>query len=236
MVIITGKSDVLNSNLNLTSLYSWNSEWYYEHVNNVTNNTIYYQDQFTRNDFLFRYDNGAFWMGKYATIKGYNIGKYNIFRKLFPNYFTTDYLYQKLKSKPVEERENRFIIQDMYVPHNNCLKFLNQLHDYVEIYPIWLCPIKTTKEKQYMSPHYTNDCEFMIDIGLWGIPKFGFPFNGNLVNREIEKFLKENKGKKMNYGKFYYTQEEINELYDIKNFNILREKYDSKRLKNKFNI
>lgn len=236
MVIITGKSDVLNSNLNLTSLYSWNSEWYYEHVNNVTNNTIYYQDQFTRNDYLFRYDNGAFWMGKYASIKGYNIGEYNIFRKLFYNYFTTDYLYQKLKSKPVEERENRFIIQDMYVPHNKCLNFLDQLHDYVEIYPIWLCPIKATKELQYMAPHYTNECEYMIDVGLWGIPKFGYPFNGNLVNRQIEKILTENKGKKMNYGKFYYTQEEINELYDIKNFNILRKKYNSSRLKNKFNI
>ena len=236
MVIITGKSDVLKTNLNLTSMYSWNSEWYYEHVNNVTNNTIYYQDQFTRNDYLFRYDNGAFWMGKYASIKGYNIGEYNIFRKLFYNYFTTDYLYQKLKSKPVEERENRFIIQDMYVPHNKCLNFLDQLHDYVEIYPIWLCPIKATKERQYMAPHYTNECEYMIDVGLWGIPKFGYPFNGNLVNRQIEKILTENKGKKMNYGKFYYTQEEINELYDIKNFNILRKKYNSSRLKNKFNI
>jgi Delta24-sterol reductase len=234
IVIITGKSCNLNPNLNLTSLYNWNSEWYYEHVNNVTSNKIYYQDQFSKNDYLFRYDNGAFWMGKYAKFKGIHVGGYNIFRKLFSGYFTTDYLYKKLKSKPIEERENRFIIQDLYVPHDNCLNFLNQIHDYVEIYPIWLCPIKATKEKQYMSPHYSDKHEYMIDVGLWGIPKFGYPFNGIEVNRKIEELLTKNDGKKMNYGKFYYTKEELNKLYDMNEFELLRNKYKSNRLKNRF--
>ena len=40
-----------------------------------------------------------------------------------------------------------------------------------------------------MSPHYSNNCEYMIDVGLWGIPKCRFPFDGISINREIEKWL-----------------------------------------------
>ena len=94
-------------------------------------------------------------MGKYANKYNIPIGKIPFFRKILYKQFTTEKLYKKLHSKPFKKRKNRFIIQDCYLPHNKTKRFLNYVDRELEIYPIWLCPVKSTKKKVNTYRHIT---------------------------------------------------------------------------------
>lgn len=72
---------------------------------------------------------------------------------------------------------------------------------------------------------------FMIDVGIWGIPKSGYPFDGIKINQNLEEELTNCEGKKMNYGKMYYTKETFKKLYNLKEYQKIRKKYNSHRLK-----
>lgn len=89
-------------------------------------------------DYLFRYDRGAFWMGKYGC-KHFLLPFTKTTRKLLDSLFHTREMYTALHASRLQQHH---IIEDLAVPFDQTVPFLEYLERDFAIYPLWLCPLK----------------------------------------------------------------------------------------------
>jgi hypothetical protein len=217
--------------------------WFYQHLTYVTENGSF-EEVLPLEDYLFRFDQGAFWMGRFvgklrlmlrmlfhlkpATLPNAIYKKSKAtegpslwFRSLFAPFLSSKKLYKIWHKVPNSISESLFFIQDFYTPVSQTETLLKKCMDATHIYPIWLCPIKNTTQGQFLSPHYHE--ERMINIGLYGIPKTNIPIP--ILTNALEKEIYKGGGKKMLYSYTYYDKTLFSKIYDLKSYDKLRSKY-----------
>lgn len=119
----------------------------------------------------------------------------------------------------------KFLIQDVCLPENNTVKFMEFVEEKYNIFPLWLCPLKTANE-DFMSPNYLKT-ELVINVGVWG--KLATDYDNYIrLNRELEEMVQKLSGRKVLYAHQYYSKEEFWSIYDIKRYKNLRLKYSAK--------
>lgn len=176
-------------------------------------------------DYLFRYDRGAFWVGRFA---------FETFSKPF-NQFTrwildpilhTRKLYQALHESGASQR---YVVQDLALPEKNAVHFMEFIDSTLHIYPLWLCPLRPDSR----SPLQSNNIKtsMVINIGVWGGQ---LPTRRSFIkaNRSIERKLLELGGKKWFYAHSYFTKKEFWTIYDKKQYDALRGAYHATSLSN----
>ena len=219
------------------------SEWYHQYV--------YKNDAFTMRieDYLFRYDRGAFWMGTYALwtsllarflfentlfdplvkpFKEYPEGKYNqlkfppyVFRKLAGWSMDSYDLYKRLHAKKEGWFKKHFVIQDFYIPEENVEKMVEYTLEQNKIFPLWICPCKGTETEQILSPHQGE--KLFFDVGIYGWPYEAM--SGDMAAADLEKKTYELSGRKMFYSYNFLSTEEMERLYPLDRFNSIRSAY-----------
>jgi hypothetical protein len=179
-------------------------------------------------DYLFRYDRGAFWTGRYV-YPYFLVPFTRLGRRLLDPFMHTRVMYHALHRSGLMQR---FVIQDMAVPPENLEGFSRWLDSELpDIYPRWLCPLKT--DRNGMNPHFRDDGQkgetpLLINVGVWGPTPVG-----RLqveVNRRIESSLKDFGGMKWLYAQTFYTEAEFWAIYDRAWYERLRAKYRAGRL------
>lgn len=201
-------------------------------------------------DYLFRHDRGAFWMAGFALHlpiimqylmhkaclnigldkdskwfwPGYALPKNpgTLFRQLFGWMVGSQWLYKSLHGGSEKWFEERFVIQDFYLPTENALAFVEAVDERYAIYPIWICPVRATATPQLFSPHFHSDDKLMIDIGIYGLPKDA---HGPEAVRDLEQLTHRLGGRKMFYCHTYIPLKEFWEIYPRQTYHQLRQKY-----------
>jgi delta24-sterol reductase len=194
-------------------------------------------------DYLFRFDRGAFWMAHYLSSPLWFL-KYLFKRKEFEThkipfksslvferlicfflgpFLSSSLLYKKLHSIDEDWFKKTFVVQDFYIPINSLHAFLSDVDHKTGIYPLWLCPVKTTKKPEIFAPHYNKKTDFVIDVGIYGIPQKRLC--SIKLTKDLENCLSNVEGKKMFYAHSYYSRENLNEMYEMKSYDELRRKY-----------
>jgi hypothetical protein len=121
-------------------------------------------------------------MGKY----GFNFLKvpFNRFtRFIFNSFCTTRALYRSLHSANFSQK---YLIQDISLPKEGVVNFLEYIEKNLHTYPIWLCPLKTGNQDK-LSPNCLKT-NLVINVGVWGEVKKDFSQFVEL-NRELERFV-----------------------------------------------
>lgn len=219
-VVITGTRT--NTQTVLPKTYSKITDlWFYERVRNVAEKGIKEEELIPITDYLFRYNRGAFWMGEFA-FPLLGIPNNKITRFLFNGYAKTHKLFEALQTLNVSQN---YFLQDFYFPFDKALNCLTYNEETLGVYPLWLCPIRSTKTLQKLSPHYINsERETLVDVGIYGqTDKYlAHPIE---VNKNFENYAKENGARKMLYAHAYYSKDEFWSVYDKSWYEELREKY-----------
>ena len=174
-------------------------------------------------DYLFRYDRGAFWMGKYAfDMFGVAFNRRN--RLLLNGLLNTRRMYQALQGSGAAQQ---FIIQDVAVPAHNTHDFLQYVDRQFGIYPLWLCPLQTDVH----SPLHANylGTKDILNVGVWG------PFEGSHAdfigaNKDLERTVHDLGGRKWLYAHTYYDERDFWNIYDKDWYDKLRLKYKATTL------
>lgn len=206
--------------------------WFYIHVQRGTKDasepmTVYVPLV----DYLFRYDRGGFWVGRYAF--KYFITPFNrITRYILDRFMHTRVMYHALHASG---QSKIYIIQDVAIPYQAATKFHEWLDDSLHLYPIWLCPLRQRRDAPnsrhglYSSLADPATPEFMMNFGVWGP---GSKDRREFVaqNRALEHKVDELGGRKWLYAQAYYTEKEFWEIYDSKAYNALRAKYGAEYL------
>ncbi|KIY03034.1 uncharacterized protein Z520_01500 [Fonsecaea multimorphosa CBS 102226] len=256
--------DEKNKDLPLATFTKPWDQWFYLHAEermNTTEATTHItdaspsspfapRDLIPLKDYLFRYDRGAFWTGRFA-YRYFCVPFTRSFRWLADYFMHTRVMYHALHRSGLYQR---FIIQDMALPNKNIPEFSRWLdQELPHIYPRWLCPLRHG-ESVSMNPHLRNltspavespptptsrmasdpklksneDDDFanaLLNIGVWGeTPAHTLHVT---INRLIESKLKSLGGMKWLYAQTFYTEAEFWSIYDKKWYDDLRKKYQA---------
>lgn len=221
--IMTGKFSE-DKNLPKVTFKKATDDWFYTHAEHITNVFDSWQELIPLEDYLFRYNRGAFWVGEYAFQK-LKLPFNRITRFLLNPLMHTRTLYRFLQAINISQRQ---IVQDLCLPKETTLQFLDFIAETIQIYPLWLLPGQLASKEDKLSPGYLKT-SLGIDVGVWG--KVGGSSEEIIaLNRKIEKKLKELGGRKVLYAHQYYPKEEFWEIYDKDWYIHLREKYQADRI------
>ncbi|KAF7192508.1 Delta(24)-sterol reductase [Pseudocercospora fuligena] len=196
-------------------------------------------------DYLFRYERGAFWISKY-TYKYFAVPLNRFTRWLLDTYTHTRIMYSALQHSGLS---STYIIQDVSVPLESASKLVSYLDANFKNYPLWLCPIRlrgksansayglladppslASDEKRAMVETTTQRPEMMLNFGVWGPgpPKYE---DAVAWNRAFEAEIHALGGQKWLYAQTYYTEQEFWSSYgDRRRYDMIREKYHATSL------
>lgn len=201
--------------------------WYYLHAAAIDKRAQKVIETVPLVDYLFRYDRGGFWVGTYA-FQIFKIPFNALTRRLLNPFMHTRKLYQALQESGISQQH---VIQDLALPFDKSVAFMKFVNKKLNIYPLWLCPLKPDDK----SPLQSNNIKtsLVINVGVWGNQIK--PYADFLsANRMIEKKLMELGGKKWFYAHSYYTEKEFWNIYDKAAYDNLRRKYKATTLPNIF--
>lgn len=199
-------------------LGAWD-DWFYIHAKKVIKNNEKREEVIPLQDYLFRYDRGAFWMGEVALRGWLKMPFIKLTRFVFNPILKAKQLYRFLHAIQFSQQ---FIIQDVSVPEEGVADFMKSVSNNWHIFPLWLCPLKPGGQDR-LSPN-TIKTNLVINVGVWGEVNHKFE-EFIKINKDFEILLGQNGGRKTLYAHSYYTREEFWKIYDLPWYSELRKKY-----------
>lgn len=193
------------------------------------------EDYLTPLDYIWRWDTDWFWCSKVFLMDRWLprllLGKFMLKSTSYTKLMRLGKKYPKVQNLFMSDENRETIIQDVLVPVDDAQEFLTFFQDQIKISPIWICP---TMAYSPLAKYPFCDLDpntLYVDFGFWdSIPS---KYEEGHYNRLIEKKVNDLKGFKSLYSSSYYTLEEFWELFNLKEYQNLKEKYDSTgRLKN----
>jgi FAD/FMN-containing dehydrogenase len=251
--IVTGRLTDVCSKPSMLQRFSraWDP-WFYLHAEKLSRSQKPVTEIVPTEDYLFRYDRGAFWTGMYAF--KYFMTPFNWLTRLLLNYFMhTRVMYHALHASG---HTDRYIIQDLAIPSHNAGKFIQWIDDRFGFYPLWLCPLPHNTRGSMAHPHSQGkpsgtavegqrlnepvtksalknpdnlQADQYINVGVWGPYPSSYP-DFVKANRDIEAKVRELGGLKWLYARAFYTEDEFWKIYDESTYTALREKYKATSL------
>ncbi|KAK3941617.1 alpha/beta hydrolase fold-domain-containing protein [Diplogelasinospora grovesii] len=254
-VVVTGQltDDTPENGKVQTFSGAWDP-WFYLHARTQTQQSQERVEYVPLGEYLFRYDRGGFWVGAAA---------FRYFKGLVPfnkltRWWLDDFLHTRMMYRALHGsgESGRLIIQDVAMPPQSVEELVNYTGDELNIWPLWLCPLKrrgpptfhpftTTprreKERQLLRGEQTQQTAengrekegeggMMLNVGVWG---WGPDCPKKFVqkNRELEQVVRDLGGMKWLYAHTYYTPEEFWGMYGNHEwYSKLREKYQATNL------
>lgn len=194
-------------------------EWFYLHVEKIVKKNKRYEELIPIMEYLFRYDRGTFWTGRYVFKRGH-IPFNRITRTLLNPIFKSKTAARLLQEINISQR---YIVQDICLPYSGALPFLDFSDKELKIHPIWLLPGIHISKFDKLSPAYLNE-GWGIDVGIYEGVNGSFETLKKL-NKRVEKMTEKFGGRKTLYAHQYYTKDEFWRIYDKKWYDNLRKKY-----------
>lgn len=220
-VVMVGKL-TNKSRLKVCRFSRFIDDWFYLHAKKVIDKQDYYDELIPIEDYLFRYDRGAFWMGRYA-YKFLHIPFNRITRAIFNPFTTTEFLYRQLHAANMSQR---YVVQDLCMPKDTVVSFLKFVDANMGCYPLWLLPINAkVSTKSNFSPVYSKSSSKLLNVGVWTETKDYSLFLEQ--NKLIEQIVKDLGGRKTLYAHTYYSRREFWDIYDKNVYDKIRSKYSA---------
>jgi FAD/FMN-containing dehydrogenase len=208
-------------------------------VSDYTGQRIYYRsiqhdgaekhDRLTILDYLWRWDTDWFWCSRAFGAQNPKL------RRFWPRRYRRSSFYWKLIAYDqrfniadrIEKRNGRppleRVVQDVEVPIERCVDFLDWFLTNVPIEPIWLCPLRLRDDGNWplypIRPHHTY-----VNIGFWSSVPVG-PEDGH-TNKLIEREVRKLDGHKSLYSDAYYSVDEFDALYGGEAYKTVKKTYD----------
>ena len=190
-------------------------------------------------DYLFRYDHGAFWGGKLA-FQHFHVPQNRLTKRLADPLLDSRTCYRALHKTGLA---NEYVVQDFGIPMDYVPKFVKFVRKEMPECQIFLVPAKSARGMEIASRFnqdprgiVTQDqVEHLLDNRVYGVGVYGRgPRDAAAfmaLNHKLEQYgARECFGTKLLYARTYFTAEEFWEIYDKKVYDGLRKKYRAESL------
>lgn len=184
-------------------------------------------------DYLFRYDHGAFWGGKLA-FKHFHVPENALTRRLADPFLDSRTCYHALHKSGLA---NEYVVQDFGIPSSTVTEFISYVNETLPELQIFLAPCKAPNEiglSSRFNPRVSEISDQRIfAVGVYGRgprdPKAFYDLNRKLEIRSAELM-----GAKLLYARTYYTEDEFWLIYDRTKYEEMRKKYNAESLPSVF--
>ena len=134
-------------------------------------------------------------------------------------------LLKRTQGKTIKALYEKFhFLQDILLPLSSLEKALALIENELRIYPIWLCPF-VLDNLPGMLHHHNNRPEMYVDVGIYGnVVKI--PYDAKTKTRQIEQFLRDERGYQMLYADCYMSEGEFREMFDHALYDKMRKTLD----------
>lgn len=168
-------------------------------------------------DYLFRHDQGSFWMASYRIPQ--------MIGRLMGTLLDSTMMFRLATALPWLFPKNTIVLQDFILPRGNVKDFYQNMQKQLEVWPVWLLPMRNIPSEKsiFASPKGLNG-EHLCNVGAYGIP--GKKYNFIPDNIKLEDLLFKNNGRKVYYSHAFYPRDFFYEkLYDGLRYFSIRKKY-----------
>ena len=205
-------------------------------VSDYTYRQIYFRsiqekkiDYLTALHYIWRWDYDWFWCSKHFYMQN------PVMRLLFGKFALRSTVYGKIsawsgkfeilgKIQRALGHRAESVIQDVQIPLENCLAFMEFFHQEIGIKPVWVCPVTAYDKKVSYDLYPMDPAKLYVNFGFWDTVRS--ERGEGHYNKMIERKVEELGGKKSLYSTSYYSPEKFWELYNKETYDILKAKYD----------
>ena len=208
----------------------YTSDYTYEH--------IYYRsiraretDYLTTSDYLWRWDTDWFWCSK-------NLGaQHPWLRRLYGRRRLNSVTYTRImrfnSRWKLTHTLNRMrgvhaesVIQDVEIPIERCVEFLDFYHDTIRFLPVWICPTRSFRNDVQFDLYPLAPGKLFVNFGFWDVISGRERRPEGFYNRQVEAKVAELGGTKSLYSDSYFTPEEFWRCYNRPAYERLKRRYD----------
>jgi Delta24-sterol reductase len=218
-IIMYGKFSE-KANLPIQTFSQRNDPWFYIHAQEVTSKTKLYEELIPIKDYVFRYNRGAFWTGK-VFFEFLHIPETPFIRKAFDAYLNTRAILDAVRKLNLTRS---FFVQDYITDFDKAVDLIHHADETIEIYPKWLCPIRTFYASKKISPMNVPRDDILLDIGIYGRSK-KYIKDRLGKNKEMEMYATTHNAIKVLYAEVFYSEEDFWTIYDKNHYDLIRHKY-----------
>ena len=199
--------------------------WYYMYIEQNARARRSVTNTIPIKDYIFRFDRGAFWAAQLAFEQS-GLPFNAITRFVFDPLLRTRKLYQAVQESAAAQR---YICQDIVMPAESLVSFMDFIDDEFNMYPTGFCAVKTETRSPLQFNSVAGD--YVFNVGVYGLRIE--PYDKFVkVNQRIEAKTHELGGRKWFYAHSYYSEKQFWEIYDKKWYDTLRDKYHATTLPN----
>ncbi|MDQ6745565.1 MAG: FAD-binding oxidoreductase [Actinomycetota bacterium] len=188
-------------------------------------------DYLTVHDYLWRWDTDWFWCSRAFGVQDPRV------RWLVPKRWLRSDNYWKLveierRYGPVRRVERlrgrrwEHVVQDVEVPIERAVEFLQFFVGEVGISPFWLCPLRQRDPGVRWELFTLEPQTTYVNFGFWSTVPLAADQPDGWHNRRIERVVQELGGRKSLYSTSYYEPEEFWRLYNGSAYAELKQAYD----------
>lgn len=212
-------------------------------VSDYTGEHIYFRslqerdtDRLTMYDYLWRWDTDWFWCSGAFGLHDPRV------RRLWPRRWRRSDVYHRLVRLDqrvgfTERRDRRHgvsrerVVQDVEVPVDRLVEFLDWFDTEIGMRPVWLCPLRLREAEGPGSartwPSYPLEPgTTYVNIGFWGTVLTDPGCPEGYLNRAVEEQVTALGGHKSLYSDAYYDEATFDSLYGTANLTKLRQELD----------
>lgn len=209
---------------------------------NASSKGSIHTDYISLDDYLFRFDKGAFWAARHGMMFLHSTSAYNpestssgphpLLRALWSWVGTTRQMYKMCHAPGDKLLAESYIVQDFILPTKSAAIELTKFNteETYNIWPLWICPIRKVEgnheqDTGFGLPLEGKQGDLMFNLGFYGPVNGGRPMNPVQKNKELEQKVFKEKGKKWLYAQSFYTEDEFWAHFHKENYETLRTTY-----------
>jgi len=200
-------------------------------VSDYTYMKVFYQsirqrevDYLTAKNYIWRWDTDWFWCSKHFYVQHAPV------RLLATRWLLNSKTYQRimrLSHKIMPDSNTESVIQDVDIPIEHTVEFLDFLLREIGVLPIWICPFRSYDPSVTYDLYALDAKKLYINFGFWDTVPSTQP-EGHF-NKKIEAKALALEGKKGLYSTAYYDEETFWQIYNRPAYEALKNKYDPGR-------
>jgi len=181
-------------------------------------------DYLTAHDYIWRWDTDWFWCSKHFYVQHAAV------RLLATRRLLNSRTYQRImrfSHKFMPTSRDEAVIQDVDIPIEHAVEFLDFLLHEIGVLPIWICPFRSYDPTVTYELCSIDTKKLYVNFGFWDTVPSTHP--DGYFNRKIEAKALALGGVKGLYSTAYYDEDTFWQIYDHAAYKALKDKYDPRR-------
>ncbi|MGB8652705.1 MAG: FAD-binding oxidoreductase [Mycobacteriales bacterium] len=208
-------------------------------LSDYTGMAIYYrsirsrtEDWLTVRDYLWRWDTDWFWCSRAFGVQNPAV------RRWVPRRYLRSDVWWKLvafeqkhrwkarldRRRGLPDRED--VIQDVEVPIDRLVEFMDVFAREVPIEPVWFCPLKQRSDQDVWELYRLDPDVLYVNVGFWSSVALEPGEDPATHNRLVEDLVDRLGGRKSLYSTAFYDREHFWRLYNGPAYDVLKKTYD----------